>query len=379
MISGSLLLVMLGACHPAPPPDYGPVRVIATFNLSGSDAVLDVEAFNGARIAARQINDRGGVNGRNLELIPIDTASNVPIAVAAVERALDDESDVVAGIGYCDSSFADEVGILFQRARIPFVSPGATDPKIPTIVGDEMFLAAYGDDAQARAMAEYASGKLGLRRVAVWYDETEDYPETLSKYFTASFEKRGGKVELHSEPPRILDFSAFLDVVRAARPPFDGIFGATMPAQAAAFVEQTRAAGFTGPLLSGDGWDDPRIVELSENKDISGIYFTTHHFLDVETSEMKAFVAAYQATYGRPPDNAFAALGFDAVGLLADAMKRAGSSQPEKVRAALATTMDYPGIVGPISYRDGSRVPIKPVTLIEIRDGQKSVAWTGTP
>lgn len=374
-----MVAALLVGCHPKAPPGYGPIRIVAAFNLTGSNAELDSAAFNGARIAMHQINDSGGVNGRNLELVPIDTASNERVAIEAVERALDEESDIVAGIGYCDSSYADEVGALFQKAGLPFVSPGATDPKVPERVGDDMFFAAYGDDAQAEAMAEYAKTKLGVTRVAVWMDDTEDYTTTVGTYFAEAVARFGGHAQMHTEAPSIDDFSKFVASVKKARPPFDAVYGATMPAQAAEFIRQVRAAGIEVPLLSGDGWDEQPVVDVSKTQSISGIYLTTHRFVGVDTSAMRAFVAAYEAVHGKPPSNAFAALGFDSVGLLVDAMKRAKSSDPEKVRATLAQTTDYPGIVGPISYRNGSRVPIKPVAILEVRDGTATEVWTVTP
>ena len=120
-------------------------------------------------------------------------------------------------------------------------------------------------------------------------------------------------------------------------------------------------------------------MNISKKQSISSIYFTTHRFLGVDTSTMRSFVEAYETVHGRPPSNAFAGLGFDSIGLIVDAMRRAQSSDPAKVRAALAETTDYPGIVGPISYVNGARVPIKPVAVIEVRDGTANEVWTVTP
>ncbi|MEM7138979.1 MAG: ABC transporter substrate-binding protein [Myxococcota bacterium] len=377
-VVGALWLAA-AACHPQPPPGYGPIRVLAAFNLSGSDAELDVAAFNGARLAAQAINRNGGVRGRNLELVAVDTASNPRIAVQAVGRALDTESDIVAGIGYCDSTFADAVGALFQRAGIPFVSPGATDPRVPGRVGNEMFFAAFGDDAQARVMAQYALEELGLRRIAVWMDDRQDYTTTVASYFVEAVEKLGGHSELHTEAPAVSDFSRFIAQVKKTKPPFDAIYGATMPAQAAPFISQVREAGLDVPLLSGDGWDEAPVTELSRKSGISDVYFTTHRFLGVDSTSMQSFVEAYQSAHGNPPSNAFAALGYDAVGLLADAMKRAGTTSPEAITQALASTTDYEGIVGPIHYSPGSRVPTKPVEVVRVDKGQKTAVWTATP
>ncbi|MGB5812641.1 MAG: ABC transporter substrate-binding protein [Polyangiales bacterium] len=366
-------------CHPQPPLEYRPIRVLATFNLTGSDSELDQAAFNGAKLAQREINAAGGVRGRNLQLVAVDTASNPTVAVQAVKRALKTESDIVAGIGYCDSTFAGEIGALFENAGLPFISPGATDPKVPERIGDDMFFAAYGDDAQATAMAKFAYENLGVRRLAVWMDDRQDYPTTVGTYVAQAFKALGGQVQMHAESPEVLDFSAFITSVRSTTPPFDAVYGATMPAQAVAFIEQLRAAGIAVPLLSGDGWDEQPVVDASQEKNLRAIYFTTHPFLGVETNAMNTFVDAYRNDHGSAPSNAFAALGYDALGLLADAMKRAGSTEPEAVRNALASTADYEGVVGAIGYRIGSRVPIKAVSVVQVDQGRASVVWTGTP
>ena len=101
-----------------------------------------------------------------------------------------------------------------------------------------------------------------------------------------------------------------------------------MPRTSVALIGQVRAAGIDVPLLSADGWDDQEIVDASRQDAFSGIYFTTHRFLGVETPEMKAFVDAYKAKFGVAPPNAFAPLGYDTVNLLANAIERAKSAEP---------------------------------------------------
>ena len=370
---------LISSCQPKPPPGYEPVRILAAFNLTGSDSELDAAAFNGAMVAMKEINSSSGVLGRNLELIAVDTASDRREAVTDVEHTLRTESGIVAGIGYSDSGFADEVGALFQRRRLPFVSPGATDPKLPGRVGNEMFLVAYGDDAQARAMAEFAWKELGKRRIAIWMDETHEYTVAVGTYFGEAFQSLGGHVETQTSEARTNHFSDWAASVKRASPPFDAIYAATMPSTATTFIDQVRDAGVALPLLSGDGWDEKPVIELSREKGLSEIYFTTHRFIGVKTAPMKAFVSKYEAAFGEPPSNAFAALGYDTVGLLADAIRRAGSTHPSAIRDALAATTDYEGIVGAISYSPQSRVPIKPVSVIRVDLGKESLVWTTTP
>jgi branched-chain amino acid transport system substrate-binding protein len=148
-----------------------------------------------------------------------------------------------------------------------------------------------------------------------------------------------------------------------------------MPVTAPDLVAAARAAGITAPLLSGDGWDADTVVAKSKDLSLGDIYFTTHNFLGVDTPEMTAFVNAYTERFGAAPPNAFAPLGYDTINLLADAMRRAGSADPAAVRGQLAATRDFPGIVGPITYAPGVRVPKKEVSVIEVADGVESLRW----
>ena len=152
-----------------------------------------------------------------------------------------------------------------------------------------------------------------------------------------------------------------------------------MPRSAISLIKQVRDAGVDVPLLSGDGWDDEAIVEFSKRNGIKNIVFTTHLFLGVDTPGMKVFSEAYKQKFGSPPPNAFAPLGFDSVNLLATAIERAGSIQPDAVRSALANTRDFEGLVGKIAYSLGKRVPDKAVAVIKIDDGVETPVWRWMP
>lgn len=134
------------------------------------------------------------------------------------------------------------------------------------------------------------------------------------------------------------------------------------------------------PLLSGDGWDDLKIVEASRRLDVPNIDLTTHRFLDVDTPEMQGFIAAYTAKSGAAPPNACAPLlGFDMVNLLVDAIGRGGATEPARLRDALAATQGFPDVVGPISCAPAQRVPEQAVAMIGLDKGSLSPAWTRMP
>ena len=356
-----------------------PITVLAPFNLTGPQAVLGAPCYRGAELAVEKLNAAGGVLGRPIELIPIDTASDVSRTTNELESELERYPSATAGIGYTDSTYALDAGRVFQKAGIPFITPGATAPDLPNQVGSGMFLAAYGDDAQAFAMAKYAWNELKVRNVALWVDETNVYTRTVGGFFEEFFRNLGGTVDRRNFAAEVTDFGDLIATFKKADPKPQAIYGASMPRTAVSLIEQVRNAGIDVPLLSGDGWDDEAIVEASKRNGIENIYFTTHLFLGVDTPGMKEFTEAYKQKFGSPPPNAFAPLGFDSVNLLATAIERAGSTQPDAIRTALANTRDFQGLVGKIAYSPGKRVPEKPVAVIKIDDGAEILVWTWMP
>jgi branched-chain amino acid transport system substrate-binding protein len=356
-----------------------PLTVIAAFDLTGSNAVLDGPSYKGAQLAAQQVNASGGVLGHPIELIAVDTAGDIESTPSTIEAALSEHPNAIAGIGYSYSTDALAAGWVFQTAGLPFITPGATAPDLPERVGDNMFLAAYGDDAQAQVMARYAWDELGLKQVALWIDDSRVYTKTVGKFFDQYFRQLGGTVHRRTYDQDTTDFEAFIDAFEAANPRPEAIYVASTPGDAATIIAQVREAGIDVPLLSGDGWDDADVMALSEQQSIQDLYFTTHRFLGVDTPEMTAFVDAYQAEYGTVPPNAFAPLGFDSLNLLADAIARAGSATPSDIRAALAETQGFPGVVGAITYQPGQRVPEKAVAVIQVDNGTETPIWTWSP
>ena len=356
-----------------------PITVLAPFNLTGPQAALGAPCYKGAELAVEKLNAAGGVLGHPIELIPIDTASEVSRTTNALESALERYPSATAGIGYTDSTYALVAGRVFQKAGIPFITPGATAPDLPNQVGSGMFLTAYGDNAQALAMAKYAWSELKIRHVALWVDESSVYTRTVGGFFEEFFRNLGGTVDRRNFPAGLTDFGDWIAALKKANPRPQAKYGASMPVSAVSLIEQVRDAGIDVPLLSGDGWDDQAIVEASKSNGIKNIVFTTHLFLGVDTPGMKEFSEAYKQRFGSPPPNAFAPLGFDSVNLLAIAIERAGSTQPDAVRTALANTRDFQGLVGKIAYSSGKRVPDKAVAVIKIDDGIETLVWTWTP
>lgn len=357
-----------------------PINIAALYNLSsGGQASLDGPSLNGVKLKAKMINAAGGLlGGRMIKITVIDTKNDTREAATGAQRAVAIKG-LTAGIGYSDTTFALASGPIFQRVGIPFITSGATSPDLPAMVGSEMFLVPFGDNVQAHAMAEFAYDTLGLRNVAVWTDNAMDYTTGLSKYFIERFTALGGKIAIRDAfMTSDRDFSALVARLQTT-PGVDGVFASSGPDTAGIIVKQIREAGIALPIMAGDGFDTNLLTSVPGPKLATNIYFTTHAYVGIETGPARTFRSTYEKEYGHLPENAFAALGYDAMGLVADAITRAGSADPKAVTKALAATSDYAAVTGTIAYVDGSRVPSKPVAIMHVVDGKVSLDTTITP
>jgi len=355
--------------------DAQAVRLGGIFNTTGAQASLDGPTRQGALLAAEQINAAGGVLGRRLEVVSADGETD-PTVLQQRTAALVAEG-AVAVLGLSDTDAVLAAAPQAAAAQTYFVTSGATSPQLPEQVPTYLYLACFGDNAQAAAGAEYAASSLRAATAALLFDSTRDYTVLLGQYFTAAFTDVGGTVVLQAEYVGAAGAAALatqLAALRALEPQPDVLYVAAGPDEVTGIVQQLRAAGLDQPILGGDAYDTDALLALGATAD--DVYYTTHALLDAASADprVRTFVTDYQARYGTPPENAFAGLGFDTVRLLADAIARAGSSDRAAIGAALATTRDLAGVTGTISYENGSRVPRKTVTVVRLVDGQRQLA-----
>ena len=366
--------LVLGLALPSMAAD--PIKIGALYNLTGGMSSIDVPSLNGAKLKAKMINDAGGLLGRQLEIVGVDTKTDQKAAAIGAKKVLGE--GIVAGIGYSDPAFVLPSAPLFQKKGIPFVTSGATLPALPAMVGDCMFLAPFGDNIQARAIADYAVKDLGLKKIVVWTDNSMDFTKGLSKYFKKGAKADGAEIVLEDFfMSGDKDFSAQIARLKGAGA--DAIFVSACPNEAGLSVKQIREAGLDIPILSGDGFDTELISTVPGKKLAHDIYFTTHTFRGETRPEVLEFIKAYKAEYGVEPENAFAALGYDAVGLIANAIKTAGSAKPADIRKALADTTNYQAVTGTITFAGNGGIPLKSVSIINVNDGVYTVKHVWNP
>ena len=348
------------------------IKIGALYNLTGGMSSIDAPAHNGAKLQAKLINDKGGLLGKQLEVIGIDTKTDQKAAATGAKKAL--SQGVIAGIGYGDTTFVMAAAPLFQQKGVPFVTSGATHPMLPRWVGDYMFMTPFGDDDQSFAIADYSVKKLGIKNVVVWTDNSMDFTKALSKFYKQRVKELGVNIVLEDFfMMNDKDFSAQIARLKNADPKADAVFISAIPNEAGLTVKQIREAGLALPIVSGDGFDTELVTTVPGDKLANDVYFSTHTYREDDRPEVLAFVKAYEKEYGRPPENAFAALGFDAVGLIANAIQNAGSTDGKALREALSATKGFKAVTGEITYSRPTGVPMKGVSIISVHNGKYKV------
>ncbi|TAL13143.1 MAG: amino acid ABC transporter substrate-binding protein [Chloroflexota bacterium] len=344
------------------------IKIGGGFALTGDESALDLPAANGAKLAVKEINAAGGVLGKQIDFIVHDSQYKMDVTAQTAKQFIE-EDKVQAMIGYTDTDSVLAAGPTIQAAGIPFITVGATSPKIPSQVGDVMFLACFGDNVQAAAGAEYALAKFG-KNAYLLSDKGVEYTTLLGAYFKARFVEAGGTIVLEDVyDDDATDFSAQIAKIKALPAQPDFYYVAAMPYNIGPLVKQMRDAGLTGPIVGGDGYDTPDLVSVA-GAAANNVFFTTHALMDSTggTDGIKKFIAAYTTEYGHAPENAFAALGYDTVYLLVDAIKRAGSMDAKALKSAIEATNGFAGITGAITFAANSHVPQKGVTIIDVEN-----------
>ncbi len=309
--------------------------------------------------------------GKQLNPIVRDCKSLADEAMS-VSAALVDEG-IVAQIGPLTSSNVQGSTPVMMDNGIPLIAPAATAPNVTV---DEksgetlnsIFRVCFIDPFQGTLMAEFAADNLGAKTAAIYKDASTDYGKGLAEFFKKTFEEEGGTIvaeEGFVKDDR--DFKATLTRIRGKNPDFIYVPGYYQ--EVAPLIKQARELGITVPMGGGDGWDSPDMVSVATAPNLNNTYFTNHYSSQDKDPKIVAFVEAYKAKYNKEPD-AFAALGYDAVQLLAQAIKDANSAEPAAITEALAKIKDFEGITGKMTI-DEQHNPVKAGVIIEFKDGNQ--------
>lgn len=347
---------------PAPAPQIEILNIGVFVPLKGESAPSGESLLNGLAMAAEEINAAGGVLGRPLRLVVRDTKSDPERAAKAV-RDLITEDKVVALVGGLSGSTA-EAAAVADEFNVPMILPGSTMPGIPS---NEpwIFRISYVDFLSGRVMAKFAQS-LGATRAIVLYDSASEYSKALAVAFGKGFKRvRGNRIVGEPFETGTVDFSNHLEAIRKGNP--DVVYLPADAPLAAEIVKQARAAGLEMPFLGTATWDCEEF--LRDAGDASRNCYLPGRFAPGGSSEPgKFFSSNHQGKHGRPAP-AMAALGYDSLALLANAIRSSSGTDSGALRESLSSTVNFPGLTGPISIEPALAVS-RPIPVLKVENGQ---------
>ncbi|MDD3268247.1 MAG: ABC transporter substrate-binding protein [Syntrophomonadaceae bacterium] len=338
--------------------------------LSGAVASYGSNARNGAILAIEEINQAGGVLGKQLEPLERDCQSKPDEAMNLSAKLVGEK--IVAQIGPLVSGAVAGCTPVMMKNQIPLIAPAATavNATVDENTGktrDYIFRVCFLDSDQASRMAEFALKELKVKNAVIFGSTSDEYAKGLAKYFKEAFEAGGGKIiDEEGYVNGDQDFKATLTKIKGKNPEF--IYVPGYYKEVSILIKQARDLGIKVPIAGGDGWDSPDMVKVAGAAALNNTYFTNHYSVEDPAPAIQAFVKAYQDKYDKVPD-AFAALGYDSAKLLAQAIKDAGAADPQKVTEALAKIKDFPAITGTMSINEKHN-PVKKIVVIEFKDGK---------
>ena len=346
------------------------IKIGGNLELSGAVASYGSSINDGAKLAIKEINDAGGINGKQIEYIVKDNKSESSEATSVAINLVTQEG-VVAMVAPATSGNTQATVQIANDNKVPIVTGSGTNELITVnedgSVNEYAFRTCFIDPFQGIVAANFATDELKAKNVAIYTDSSSDYAKGLAAAFKAQLEENGGKVvKEEAYVADDVDFKSTLTNLKGANPDF--IFIPGYYEEVGLIVKQARELGITVPLMGADGWDSPTLLELAGADALNNTYITNHYSSGDPDDKIQDFVKAFEAENGSAP-NAFHALGYDTIYYLKDAIERAGDNVTgEEIAKQLAATKDLSLVTGTFTV-DDKHNPVKSATVLEYVDG----------
>lgn len=376
--AGTLLLAACGSSgssdsaassEAAPAGEACTVKVGVATGQTGGLAYVDVPSLEGFDIWVDEVNAAGGIDGKfPVETIVKDTRSDAAQSATVAAELLGEGISFLITPGDADPSIA--AGQLAQEAQVPAMSWFGSSPVLPVAVGEFMFSNAFGDNAQARVLANYATQQ-GYTTAYTLGSPDSAYTSNLPRYFAEAFTSNGGTIVgegtyTMGQP----NFNVIADEIKALNPAPDVIMTPAYEPDFPTFLKAIRGAGINTPVLGTDGIDSPTTLALGETAE--GVVYTTAGVLANE-GPMGEFFTKYNAKYGKDPEAIFAVTGYELGKVLDAAVTNAQSCDPVAIKDAITNLEGVQGITGTIAFKGGDRMAIREIALIKVTGGERSL------
>jgi branched-chain amino acid transport system substrate-binding protein len=371
----SLLLafgILLSGCQTTP----STIKIAVLAPLTGAVPTFGASTRDGALLAIKQWNAKGGVLGKQIVADVADSQCSADPARNAANKVIDQDG-VHYIIGEVCSSASIPVSEVAEAKHVVQISPTSTNPAVTLTTDGKatkqyVFRACFIDPFQGTVMANFALGK-GYKTAFIMYDQGNDYVRGLAQFFEASFTKGGGTIvgkETYNGKTDT-DFSAILAKVSAAKP--DVLYLPDYYNIVNLVGQQAKEKGITAVMMGGDGWDSDKL----DVKAADGGFYSNHYFAGDTRPIVQTWLKDYAAEYSGAVPDALATLAYDATNLMLTGIQQAGSDDPTKVAATLAG-IKFTAVSGDITF-DAQHDPIKSAVVIGVAGGNKVYAGTVNP
>lgn len=328
---------------------------------TGATATFGQFQMNGTQMAIEEINAAGGINGKKIRHINYDNKSDNDETLAVVNRLISQDG-VVAILGEATSGRSKIGAQVAQQHGVPMLTSSATNPDV-TKIGNFIFRACFIDPFQGTVMAKFMTENLKLKKAAILRDIKNDYSVGLSDIFTQKLKEAGGEILIDvSYQEGDIDFKSQLTAIKSKN--VDAIFVPGYYNEVALIAKQAKELGIKQPLLGGDGWSSPKLYEIAKNS-LDGSYFSNHYTTESTDPKTIAFVKSYREKYKEDAD-VMAALAYDAVYFMAEAIKNTTEVTPENIRQELTKIKDFHGVTGKMSMNE-NRDAVKSAVIVQIQ------------
>jgi branched-chain amino acid transport system substrate-binding protein len=350
------------------------IKLGAIQPISGQISAYGTQARDAINMAVEEINAKGGVLGKKIEMIVEDDEASPDKTMNALKKLVAKDK-VIGFVGALTSKCSLAITKYAQAKKVIMITPTSTNDTV-TDAGDFIFRACYKDSFQGVVVAQFAFETLKAKKAAILYDITNDYSKGLTASFTNKFKEIGGQiVATESYSTNDKDFNAQLTKIKAANP--EVLLIPDYYSTVSLIAKQVRAQGLTIPMVGADGWDE---ITNNAGDEVLNCYYSNHYSTEANDPEVQNFIKAFQAKYDKAVvPNALAALSYDATYILAEAIQRAKSTNPNKIKAAMMQT-NRKFVTGNIKF-DANRNPVKSAVMLKIvkgKDGKLTTQYAGT-
>ncbi len=373
LLAGALGLATFAGCSSDDAASSDTIKIGINYELSGPVATYGQASLDGIKMAMEEINAAGGIKGKKIELKEYDNKSE-PAEATTLATKLMTSDKVVAVLGPATSGNFKATIPIATKDKVPVISGSATADDVTVDdkgVKEYAFRTCFNDSFQGNAMANFASKKLNKTKAVMIVDSSSDYSKGLAENFKKTFTANGGTIV--GEEAYVTKDTEFNPILtRIKNQDFDVIYLPGYYNEAGKIIKQARALQITAPVLGGDGFDSPVLLEQAGASALNDVYFTNHYSSLDQDPKVVKFIADFKAKYNSEP-NAFHALGYDTMKFLADAIGRASAVDGESIKTALAETKDFSAVTGTFSV-DGNHNPVKAIVVIGLKDGQQATS-----